>query len=276
MPSRSKTKTDPPGRAQVGAQQGRRLVDEAVRRGAQLLAQGPIDHNTYASWQLFAQNCLEKAFGANSSSVNSVMGVSRFEGMYDEATQAAVKRTEFLTEQLALMRSLADLLSIGSGASGMAESADTPRGDKVFLVHGHDERVLQECARFLEKLDQQVVILREQANQGRTIIEKFEQQAKDAGFAVVLLTGDDRGGTKVASADQLCSRARQNVIFELGYFTARLGRNRVCALYEPGVELPSDYSGVLYEELDSKGTWKLHLARELREAGMEVDLNKAM
>jgi predicted nucleotide-binding protein len=275
MVTPSKAKTETIGAPQVDAGAGRRLLEESITRGEQLAAKRPIEKNAYAAWQLFTRNCLEKAFGTNSSSVNDVMQVSSFEAMYDEPMQTS-KREEYLAAQLSRLRALLDLLEVDSTGASKASVTAKQRGDKVFVVHGHDERILQECARFIEKLDQQVVILREQANQGRTIIEKFEQQADEAGFAVVLLTGDDVGGTKSTPPEQLHTRARQNVIFELGYFTARLGRDRVCALYEPGVELPSDYTGVLYEELDARGTWKLHLARELRQAGMPVDLNKAM
>lgn len=70
-------------------------------------------------------------------------------------------------------------------------------------------------------------------------------------------------------------RARQNVVFELGYFTGRLGRKMVCTLYEEGVETPSDYHGIVYIPLDSAGTWRILLARELKAAGFEIDLNRA-
>jgi hypothetical protein len=63
--------------------------------------------------------------------------------------------------------------------------------NKVFIVHGHDEAALEGLARFLEKLQLEVIILKEQPNQGRTIIEKFEQSASEVGFAVILLTPDD-------------------------------------------------------------------------------------
>jgi predicted nucleotide-binding protein len=144
----------------------------------------------------------------------------------------------------------------------------------VFLVHGHDEAALHEVARFLEQLDQQVIVLREQPNKGRTIIEKFEDYT-DVGFAIVLLTPDDKGGS-VALGDSQRLRARQNVILELGYFLGRLGRSRVCALYVEGVEIPSDYSGVLYVKLDGDGGWRLSLAKELKAAGLPVDMNKAL
>ena len=65
-------------------------------------------------------------------------------------------------------------------------------GNRVFLVHGHDEALFHETALFLDRLELKSVVLREQPNQGRTIIEKFEDYA-DVGFAVVLLTPDDRG-----------------------------------------------------------------------------------
>jgi len=148
-------------------------------------------------------------------------------------------------------------------------------GHKIFLVHGHDDATLHETARFLEKLDQEVIILREQPNQGRTIIEKFEDYA-DVGFAIVLLTSDDKGGPISAGVESQLPRARQNVIFEFGYFIGRLGRNRVCALYRQGVEIPSDYSGVLYQALDANGGWRLQLAKEIRAAGLNVDMNKAL
>jgi predicted nucleotide-binding protein len=65
------------------------------------------------------------------------------------------------------------------------------------------------------------------------------------------------------------------VIFELRYFIGRLGRRRVCALYERGVEIPSDYSGILYTELDENGAWRLQLAKELKAADLPVDINLA-
>lgn len=94
--------------------------------------------------------------------------------------------------------------------------------------------------------------------------------------SIALLTPDDRAGTASAAYEEQKPRARQNVIFELGYFIGRLGRNRVCALYRPGVEIPSDYSGVLYVELDERGGWRMALAKEMKAAGLPIDMNKAL
>ena len=143
----------------------------------------------------------------------------------------------------------------------------------VFVVHGHDNETKETVARFLSTIGLQPIILHEQPNQGRTIIEKFEDYS-DAAFAVILLTPDDIGGPRTTK-DAQQSRARQNVVFEFGYFLGSLGRANVCALTRGQIELPSDYSGVLYLPLDPDGAWKFKLVKELKAAGLEVDANAA-
>lgn len=156
------------------------------------------------------------------------------------------------------------------------ESVATPvlsDSTKVFVVHGHDEAAKQAVARFIEKLDLTPVILHEQPNEGRTIIEKFEDHS-DVCFAVVLMTPDDIGAL-AEEEDKLKPRARQNVILEFGFFLGKLGRKRVCALYKD-VEIPSDYKGVLFIPMDKNNGWQLSLAKEIKAVGIEIDLNKVM
>ena len=142
---------------------------------------------------------------------------------------------------------------------------------EIFLVHGKDEGAREKVARFLERLGLKPVVLHEQPNQGRTIIEKFEDFAH-VGFAVILLTPDDTGKLK-DDAGNFKPRARQNVIFEFGYFIGKLGRKNVCALVQGELERPSDYDGVLYIPLDDSDGWKMRLIRELKSAGYDVDAN---
>jgi len=143
---------------------------------------------------------------------------------------------------------------------------------KVFVVHGHDNESKETTARFLERLGLEAIILHEQPSSGRTIIEKFEIYSGDIAFAVVLLTPDDVGGVASGPSD-LKPRARQNVIMELGYFMGRLGRSRVCALHKGSVELPSDYQGILYIEMDLAGAWKARLAQEFVQAKLPIELS---
>ena len=146
--------------------------------------------------------------------------------------------------------------------------------NEIFIVHGRDNETKETVARFLEHLNLKPVILHEQSSQSRTIIEKFEQHAQ-VGFAIALLTPDDVGAHREAARD-LKHRARQNVIFEFGYFIGRLGRNRVCALTKGDVEIPSDYNGVVYIPLDDAGGWKIKLSKELKGAGIDVDANRIL
>lgn len=143
---------------------------------------------------------------------------------------------------------------------------------KVFIVHGHDDGARESVARFLERIGLEAIILHEQANQGRTVIEKVVAHG-DVGFAVVLLTPDDEGCSRGGTPEP---RARQNVLLELGYFIGRLGRDKVCALKRGTLEIPSDFAGVVWETMDSSGGWKQSLARELEAAGHEIDWNKVM
>lgn len=155
--------------------------------------------------------------------------------------------------------------------SNSTTSSEDISNNNVFIVHGHNNEVKINVARTLEKLGLNPIILHEQANSGKTIIEKFEEHS-NVGFAIILLTDDDLG--KAKKDENLNPRARQNVILELGYFIGKLGRNKVCPLYTKGVELPSDLYGLLYLEIDSSEYWKISLAKELKAAGYDIDVNK--
>lgn len=141
---------------------------------------------------------------------------------------------------------------------------------KVFVVHGHDHKLLAEVELMLHRLELKPIIVKNEANSGRTIIEKIEDLS-DVGFGIVLYTSCDEGRKR--GEDILQSRARQNVIFEHGYLYAKLGRGRVAALNDADVEIPSDLAGVLYISR-SAPDWKNQLMREMKSAGLEFDSTK--
>lgn len=158
---------------------------------------------------------------------------------------------------------------VASHGSSVRPRLVLPTSNKVFIVHGHDEAALQSLARFLEKIGLEAIVLKEQPDRGRTIIEKFEDSASEVGFAVVLLTPDDIGG--IATGMDQGARARQNVLFELGYFAGNLGRGRVCLLRKGQVEIPSDLFGIIYTDMDPTEGWKTRLVGELKAAGLTFD-----
>ena len=141
---------------------------------------------------------------------------------------------------------------------------------KVFIVHGHDDAAKYETARFLEKLGIEAIILHEQVGKGQAIIEKIEANA-DVGFAIILYTPCDEGRLK--GSGELNPRARQNVVFEHGYFTARLERSRVAVLKKGEVETPGDMSGIVYIPMSGED-WKYKVADEMKAAGYDIDKNK--
>ena len=148
--------------------------------------------------------------------------------------------------------------------------------NRIFIVHGHDELPKEQLARMLKEMGLEPVILHEQPDKGRTIIEKFEEVCEDVGFAFVIITPDDVGVDRELYEKMKVEeyrncfryRARQNVVFELGFFYGKLGRNRVCCLYKGNVELLSDISGVLYIEFkDSVRERYADIIKELKAAG---------
>ena len=174
-----------------------------------------------------------------------------------------------------------ELQYVPEGAATEPPSAATkPQGqepavknDEIFIVHGRDVAAKNEVEGFIRRAGLMPIILHDQPNSGRTIIEKFERYAAAAGFAVVILTPDDVGGP---NRDELQPRARQNVIGELFWFAGKLGRARVCALKKRDLEIPTDFAGVVYTEMDDRGAWKTELLKELRAAGYKVDWEKAL
>lgn len=261
-----------------------RLIDR-IQKGEELrdrqisnLAELDAAYAEHDRWSAFNAELLKRLFTTQALAEE----YSRFYGavmrrnptpaqriaQFRETVADSVNRLESIRERL-------ELFDIAAESAPSAPAKPEREGPKsrVFVVHGHDEAAKETVARFLEKLDLQVVILHEQASRSRTVIEKLEGYS-DVDFAVVLLTPDDLGAAK-SEIDKPKPRARQNVVLELGYFIGLLGREHVCALHKGGLELPSDFGGVVYVSMDDGG-WRLLLARELLAAGFTIDMNRAV
>lgn len=239
----------------------------------------------FTKWHRNTRIAIEYTFGENSQHVGTFKRIRYSLGMvsyYTTEYELQEAYVEGLKRANAILESMIEEIEeywqddVRPQTINGQSSVDQPiTSNRVFVVHGHDEAATQTVARYIEGLGLEVVILREQPNEGRTIIEKFEEYAQTVGFAVILGTPDDIG----ALADDrhnLRSRMRQNVVFELGYFTHALGRKQVCVLLKGDVEKPSDYDGVIYIALDDFGGWRMELAKELNAAGLPVDMNRLL
>ena len=184
-----------------------------------------------------------------------------------------IARKKALTKLKRKHPSLAKLFLLFSAIVPERSASTLRDSTRVFVVHGHDAEVRESVARFLERLELQPVILQEQPNRGRTLITKFRDEASSVGFAIVLLTPDDVGKANGAMSPR--ARARQNVVFELGFFIGVLGPERVAAIVRGDVEHPSDFHGVVYIAYDGND-WQTELGKELQAAGYNIDWNRFM
>lgn len=227
------------------------------------------DYNTDMLRKLFDSSEVAEQYGAFYGGTYSMHPTLQEKvGYYRKDVETRINRLESVKERLHLYEDV---------SPATVSHRRTALGSDIFVVHGHDQAANQSVARFIEKLGLHPILLQERSDGGRTIIEKLEEESSEVGFAVVLLTPDDIGAPGDKPEDTK-SRARQNVIFELGFFVGRLGRDKVCVLHKRDVDIPSDYSGVIYQPMDEPGGWKLKLAEEIDHAGIdvEIDLKKGL
>ena len=147
---------------------------------------------------------------------------------------------------------------------------------RVFIVHGHNNERLTEVENFVHKANWTPVVLKNVSQSGANLIDELVNHSKNISLAIIIVTGDDVARPKTAPEDPLKDRGRQNVIFEFGFLIHQLGKPKVFVLHDPGVELPSDYNGVIYTRYDPAGAWRTQLAKAIKAAGFNLNLNQVL
>jgi predicted nucleotide-binding protein len=224
------------------------------------------------SWCISVQQFFESNLPAYLNKLKSIF--SRPPMVLANVTRTKLFELTYINPSIAFLKSLIKDIESDDYLNSSSIIKENNRSHKsldrkAFIVHGHNGETKEKTARFLEKLGFDAIILHEQVNNGKTIIEKLEYFT-DVGFGIVLYTPDDVGEA-VAKKDQLRPRARQNVIFEHGLLIGKLGRDRVFPLVTNyNVELPGDISGMVY--LSDSG-WEFQLAKEIKSLGYDIDLN---
>ena len=222
----------------------------------------------FRAWKVKAKRFLIKRYGEESYEVREFQKTSFSLGAagYYASEEAFIQACR---NGLATMKEIFDIYlnEIREGSKQQTESKKeigVLKRDfsRVFIVQG--------VAGLLEQQGIQPIILHEQVNRGATIIEKIESNS-DVQAAVCLFTADDYGHSATDQEKQ--PRARQNVVFEAGYFMGKLGRENIVIISDKGVELPSDLQGVVYTDTQF---WKMELLKELKAIGYSIDFNKAM
>lgn len=160
--------------------------------------------------------------------------------------------------------------------------AETEAPHSVFVVYGHDGTTLEQVDAYLRSLGIETVVLSRRPGPAQSLFQKFLKSSKEARFAVVILTADDFGASRLQyEADGVADkalqfRARQNVILELGFFYGFLGWENVFVVYRkpnkvfPNFERPSDLDGVIFDTIDDTGQWRETLQTKLAKAGFNL------
>ena len=261
-------------------------LDERIAEGKRIASRNigsreELDaaRSDYYTWDEYNQELLKRRFTTTSIAEGYSEWAGMVVGAYDTLDERIDDFRGDVQNKLRRLVSVRERLSLLEVAASVAPATPTRRNPlaatSIFIVHGQNDAAklaVQGFIREVTPLDP--VVLGEEASRGQTIIEKFESVGASATFAVVILTADDLGRLATSEGDSLKPRGRQNVVFEFGYFVGVIGRAHVAVLYEDGVELPSDVQGLVYIPYDSRGAWKMLLARELKAAGIEVDANK--
>jgi len=247
-------------------------ITEQIKRGKRLL-KTPI--RVFANLAN-ARNALRQWNEYNLALLKRMFGSSAIVGDYDSLKpygefhhDIAVDKLRFLENVNALLAQLTGILQRLPlyVEPSLPVATITPKSNKVFIVHGRDDALKKVARDFIAGLGLEPIILHEQANRGLTLIQKINEYS-DVAFAVVLLSPDDSGRLQTSSKSK--PRARQNVVFEWGFFWGKFGGEHVAALYKENVELPSDLNGVLYIPFDEDGEWKMKLVQELQTVGFNL------
>lgn len=229
-------------------------------------------------WDAFNGDLLSRAFSEINSPYSYYREYSRTgdpnnllgeDSVKEIKHQVAEKITylESILERLPLIPS-DEVKEISTPMNMLNNKQNSNITNNIFIVHGHDTGLTNEVARFVTELGYSPIILREQPSSGKTIIEKIESYT-DVCFAIVLYTPCDIGAVKDSS--DFKPRARQNVVFEHGFLSGKIGRERVCALIKEDVEKPGDIDGIVYVTYDSRGAWKKDIAREMEAIGLDIN-----
>lgn len=227
----------------------------------------------WIAWETRCRGIIETLFGKGSAQFNAMQTAINTEVIGWDRDRFETKKNYIfgtLSNAIEIIEDdiFNELKSDGAKAPGLLSN-------KVFVVHGHDEISKTNLEIFLKEIGLDPVVLHRQADEGQTIIEKFEKHS-DVGYAFILLTPDECAYLSSEqnlpeSERKIEFRARPNVIFEFGYFVGKLGRKRVCCLHKGSVSLPSDVSGMIYKAYNSSIEEAAYsITKDLKAAGYKL------
>lgn len=254
-----------PTELKISKEEAEQKLKDRIEKGKEFIDNSSLSYEDleklFDKWDDFNNELLKRIFTTDEYQ-NSYMwsgdNIVAYNSFYDapsswEKMAKLKKEIQDRNHCLETLIEKLELIPIISTVSHNKTSLINGDSKKVFIVHGRDEVSKANLEILLKDMGLEPIVLHRQADEGQTVIEKFERHGSSVSYAFILLTPDEIA--YLSNEDSLTDnerkkekRARPNVIFEFGYFVGKLGRNRVCCLYTGDVEILSDLKGLVYKQ----------------------------
>jgi hypothetical protein len=246
-------------------------IRECIDRGWELLnarADGPVAFNTFRAnrtkWNDQNREALRRLFKSDVARISYDKAGQVPPGAMTPALEMQLLR-DSVSDKIGLLQAILDqfegIADAGGGDGGRSGgNGKTP----VFVVHVGEPALARNVARFLESQRFAPVLVSNKPGEGEIGVMQLEAY-REVRFAVVLVAGDQVAGAAYGAQPERVPHA--DSLLWLGYVAGRIGRKRVCALYQPGLPVPGKDLGMRGIEYDDAGAWKTVLAKRIETAG---------
>lgn len=254
-----------PSELKIPKEEAEQKLKERIEKGKEFIDNSSLNYDDlekyFNKWDDYNNELLQRIFttdeyqrnymwsGDNVIVYNSFYGEPTYHEKIAKLKKEIIDRNHYLETLIEKLELIPMINTISQSKTSLINNDSK----KVFIVHGRDEVSKANLEILLTEMGLEPIVLHRQADEGQTVIEKFEKHGSDVSYAFILLTPDEIA--YLSNEDSLPDnerkkekRARPNVIFEFGYFVGKLGRNRVCCLYTGDVEIPSDLKGLVYKQ----------------------------
>jgi predicted nucleotide-binding protein len=210
------------------------------------------DSEKYGVWQAKIERTVGKTYGDGSIELKQIKDAMKLNFVVSNGQTEEQKHRYFdnLYERrfIRIEKLINDFKSESEFSYESSNDSDLERSKNIFIVFGHDDYAALQMEKIIREFKLNPILLSDQANKGRTLIQKFQDEAKDIAYAFVLFTPDDN----VTNQSKEYQQARPNVIFELGWFCGKIGLENVSIVCKKGTAIPSDLDGIMRIDYESK------------------------
>jgi len=186
----------------------------------------------------------------------------------DSTAMEALRRLGVNAEQIRRQtRHVLNEVAAAPRNNSLGTSLRPGRIHEALILHGQeDQRKI--IAAFIQSLWLTPVLIDNHSaiDLGLDLLDGF---SNDADLAILVLSNDPQ---IEETKSKMSERQDQNIAYELGYFRGKLGRKRVCVLYQDDfheeVKSFSPFTGVVFIPFDTAGTWMTLLTKTIQDIGL--------